>query len=90
MRTDYRTFANLEVVEKKNLLKLSAIRGNPFSENFLSSEFLFRSESSIHYVNVYHASFYHFGLENSKDQSTRNVLRADYRTFENREAVDKK
>ena len=79
-------------MRKKKLLKLSAISRTPFSENFLSSEFLFQSESSVDYVIILHASFYHFGLENSRDQSTRNILglRANYRTFENREAaVDK-
>ena len=36
-----------EAVERKKIPKLSAISRTPFSENFLSSEFLFRSESSL-------------------------------------------
>jgi len=54
-------------LSKKKLLKPSAINQTPFSASFLSSEFLFRYESSVDFVIVLHTSFYYFSLEHSKE-----------------------
>lgn len=46
-----------------------AISRTPFSENYLSSEFLFRSESSLLYVIALEANFYYFSLEHTEEDA---------------------